>query len=420
MKGLLVFICLFPVVCFSQVLESKIDLDGRLGVQINDFYATSKGRRPDEVFYFNPILYYRNKYNIGDDEILGVLRGRLTKEEPLSSTTLVQLNELRASQENFTNLVRDYPQYKDAINNYDLFVKIFESSLKKAAEMSSNDAGTKLDIVDKAADDDFEEDYNLDADDAMFDELNDTMNSLDFNEPQSYQNSPASNQNTAEGVLGYLFPPKQESKDAEAFLFNTPQKGVFADQMIKTNIAANSAAVNFIPYPSLEDVVKDSTKSFTEKELEFLIRYEQLTRSYSNAVIEYYQVLEARDLLEKSYYFNPGNTNETFSLLVTAENPRYFWLKTFRLNGKQNYQSYNRTTWYLGYEIPLTKRDLKALSLVFTEAKSASYFVKGRGGEVSFTFSSAQIEALKQLFEDYIDGKMIQPEMQNDVPALFR
>ena len=368
------FLFLMPVLLFGQMFEHKTDLSGYSGLQLPEFDATGKGSRTNEMYYLNPILYFRTKYLIKDDEILGYIRGRVTKEEPLSSVTMNQLNEIRSPQAQLSNLAQIHPQYQDAANNHELFLRIFEESLQKVIEAQQTGNADNYNENDE---------YNYEADYSDTDYTGETDEATDY--------VPG----TTPIPEGYL-----QSMRNQAPLLR-------AQSMTKD-----------LNIPTLEEALKDTSKSFEEKELEFVIRYEQLNRAYSNTVAEYYKVLDAKNLVEKRFSFNPADNTETFRVFIYGiDVPTMLWSKSFSLDGTGNYQSYNDTVWFLGYEVPLNKTDLRALVPVFTRNKKIGLRVVGKGGEVSFDLSDIQIAAMKQLFSDYALGKMVVPSVESAVES---
>lgn len=378
-KAALLLLSLFPVLGFSQtVFERKTSPSGQLGVQINQFLASGKGERANEEYYFNALLYYRSRYIIAEDEVLGTLTGRITKEEPLSSLSFIQLESIRNPQASYSNLLQTYPQYSNALNNYDLFVRIFEESLKKAASGQSPQAATNT--------------YTDESPYPLYE---------DFDE--------------------YVPAPAEEPEDtlidenALSLLYQKP-RAVFQQAA-----PGMSIPVPAMPIPPLEEVLKDSTKSLSAAELEFLIRYEELSRAYSNTVIEYQKVLAARRLLDAKPLFDPADPGEKFRLLISSgEDNGLVWIKDFSLDGENNYQSYDKSMWFLRYEIPLTKKDVRLLSNIYLKSKTVAFQLMGRGGMVQIPLSSDQSAAFKKLFEDYVFGKMIQPELNTEISPLLR
>ncbi|MGL5255294.1 MAG: hypothetical protein ACRC9L_09930 [Brevinema sp.] len=367
---------LLPVLLFSQILEHQTDLSGHAGLQLAEFEAAGKGSRLNELYYFNPILFYRSKYLIKDDEILGYIRGRVSKEEPLSSVTLRQLNEIRSPTLQVSNLIQIYPQYQDIANNYELFLRIFEESLQIALEEQQSGQGNANGYApeyDPAYDSEYDEAYYPAEGDAAAGEY--VPGTTPIDPQQDYQ--------SVDNLNNLTF--------------------------LALNMRAQDMMSN-LDIPSLEQALQDTSKSFEEKELEFIVRYEQLNRAYSNTVAEYYKVLEARNLIEKSFYFNPADDTETFRVFLHGlDDPSAFWSKSFTLDGKANYQSYDDTVWFLGYEVPLTKADVRALVAVVMRNKKVGLKVAGRGGEISFDLSDRQFGAIKQLFSDFALGKMVVP-----------
>lgn len=384
-KAALLLLSLFPILGFSQtIFERKTSPSGQLGVQVNQFLASGKGERANEEYYFNTLLYYRSRYIITEDEVLGTLTGRITKEEPLSSLSFIQLESIRNPQASYSNLLQSYPQYSNALNNYDLFVRIFEESLKKAAS-GQNPQTTNGSYLDESA-------YPL------------------YDDFEEYQPAPAEEQ-----AAPTEYQPAPTAENALSLLYQKP-RAVFQQAAAGMTIPVPS-----MPIPPLEEVLKDSTKSLSAAELEFLIRYEELSRAYSNTVVEYQKVLSARRLLDAKPLFDPADPKEKFRILISSgDDNGLVWIKDFSLDGENNYQSYDKSMWFLRYEIPLTKKDVRLLSNIYLKSKTVAFQVMGQGGMVQIPLLPGQSAAFKKLFEDYVFGKMIQPELDTEISPLLR
>ena len=81
------------------------------------------------------------------------------------------------------------------------------------------------------------------------------------------------------------------------------------------------------------------------------------------------------------------------------------WVKEFGLDGKKRYQSYDKNVWYLGYQIEITKKDVRALYNVFKNNTNVKYIIKGSTRTVEFELSPYFKNTASDLLDLYVKGK---------------
>ncbi|MGL4676344.1 MAG: hypothetical protein ACRCWI_01590 [Brevinema sp.] len=161
----------------------------------------------------------------------------------------------------------------------------------------------------------------------------------------------------------------------------------------------NLKAENILSNRSLDSV----SETISDKELEYLIRLEILKKQYDQVVKQYNEMISNTNYNDE---FDPGDPAESFTIVILGEDLTSLWTKEFGLDGVSNYQSYNDRVWYLGYRIPITKKDIRLLYNIFTKNEKIQYIVKGSGGTASFNLSSHFIQAVHELVTLYARGKL--------------
>ncbi|MGL4394258.1 MAG: hypothetical protein ACRCS8_03435 [Brevinema sp.] len=188
-----------------------------------------------------------------------------------------------------------------------------------------------------------------------------------------------------------------------------------SQKMVAQAIPALSNEISM--YDITEFLEKHYNSNLLEKQdLEFLIHYEKLKDSYRKILKEYNSYLSNEAASFKSS-FDPADPNETFTLLLIGDQTKHKFSRQFGLDGKKNYQSHNNIVWYLGYSLPLTKKDVVALYNLFEKNESITYFINGSKGQIEFALTERVIVVMKQLLELYARGALIQND-DSDFPIL--
>ncbi|SFB70656.1 hypothetical protein SAMN02745150_00369 [Brevinema andersonii] len=372
MRFLFIFLVV-PVLGFSQsqlfenYLERSVDSPGKIGTQVSSTLTGVKGTRPNDVFDLNILLYQRTNYYIPDDEVIGVIKGRLTTEFALSSFD--RIAELQKNPEiNISNYGSEFIKYYEEVSNYTLFQQIFDETLKKTLE-------------------EYTQDQNQNTSD-------ENTNSITDNIEENYQEYIEYNPENYNYTSLHYMEPKIVAEQIEVM------------------------KVESIPeFPSIAEVFANSKASLTAEELQILANYEELYRAYSNTIVIYNKILEAQEAAYNPQ-FDPADPKETFTIMLSGEKTRHFWSSEIKLDGEKNYQSFDEIVWYLGYELPLTKKDLRALVDLFENNDRIEYYIKGSGGELRFQLSDGLTRGFKILLDAYARGKFI--STPDPISPLFR
>lgn len=375
MRFLFIFLAV-PVLGFGQsqlfenYLERSVDSPGKIGTQVSSTLTGVRGVRPNDVFDLNILLYQRTNYYIPDDEVIGVIKGRLTTEFALSSFD--RIAELQKNPEiSISNYGSEFMKYYEEVSNYTLFQQIFDETLKKTLEEYAQGQNQSTD------------DENTENTDSTTDNIEEDYEEYLEYDPENYNYT----------SLNYMEPK------------------VFAEQI-------EVLKVESIPeFPSIAEVFANSKAPLTAEELQILANYEELYRAYSNTIIIYNKILEAQEAAYNPQ-FDPADPKETFTIVLSGEKTRHFWTGEIKLDGEKNYQSFDELVWYLGYELPLTKKDLRALVDLFEKNDKIEYYIKGSGGELRFQLSDGLTRGFKILLDAYAKGDFISPP--DVISPLFR
>ncbi|MGL4563163.1 MAG: hypothetical protein ACRCVW_04835 [Brevinema sp.] len=334
-------------------ISSYIDNE-QLGLQVNPNLTGTRSSRKNEEFDLNMVLFYQQKYYIQDDEIIGRLNGRLISEDPLSMYDI--LEEVRSNEQiALSNFALDSPEFQEMINQYNKIL---------------NYKNTDIEMVD------------------------DWTNSNNIN---SYYDP---------------YAPYSENKTNKVSTLISTNNQYLSLKFASQKLFAQSFATNISNTISLYDMTQFLEKHYTnsmleQKDLEFLIHYEKLKESYQKILSNYNAYLSNEAESFKSS-FDPGDTNETFTVLLVGDNTQHMFSLRFALDGKKNYQSHNNIVWYLGYSLPLLKKDVNDLYNLFKNNDCITYYVKGRKRQIEFSLNKHFIQSARQLLELYVRGIFVQ------------
>ncbi|MGL4388651.1 MAG: hypothetical protein ACRCTJ_04585 [Brevinema sp.] len=374
----------FPVFAQFTVnnpnITSYID-DDRLGLQVNPSITGTRSSRPNQEFDLNLALFYQEKYLIKDQEIIGRLNGRLITETPLSSYDI--LEEIHSNEQiNLSNFAQELPEFQKMLQQYQLLLGI------------TNNLSTTNDI-EKTNESSIE--TNVSNEYELYDPYTDYQDNINPATP-IIQNSKTN------------LRPKENIEEYEySFLNFSPQK------MVAQSIEPISNIISI--YDITQFLEKHYTNStFEKKDLEFLIHYEKIKESYRTILSQYNSYLSNEATNYKSS-FDPYDTNEIFTLLFIGDQTQHMFSQRFHLDDKKNYQSHNNIVWYLGYSLPLYKKDVDTLYKLFQNNDSITYYIKGKKGQIEFTLNKQVIRAMRQLLELYARGAFIQ-SAENNFPIL--
>lgn len=358
--GEVMFLTLFLLLSLTTQLFTQSSMvvpyisSENIGMQINPIVGGVKSAIPNQETELNIALFYADSSLLQDDQIVGVLEGRLISEMPLSSFDLLkQLAEDNSIA--LSNYGEKFKNYKDALQKFKTFQQQYLSN------------------------------YAYDDQYYYYYEETNNQNNVNNTNTQSITNIQESISNT-----------------------NIQSKLMQLDKIEQMFVAQSIEQ---------SSVMTNSTPSISETELQQLIYIERLKQQYQSVVSQYNALVEAETSLENKYIFDPADPTEEFSVAFFGGNVSGAWSKTFRLDGVKKYQSYNSKVWYLGYQIPITKKDLKFLYALFTKNTNIRYLVNGKGGSAEFILSSYFVDGAKELFQLYGQGKLIR-DTETKLPLL--
>ncbi len=335
---LLMFFLVNTANVFAQTENVIPFIEGdKIGMQINSLYTGVRSSVANQETELNLVLYYHDRYDLRDDDILGMVEGRLITENPLSSFDLI--NQFGKDQNSImSNYGNQYRIYQESLEQFRLFQELTNDS-----EYDEDDYN-----------DGYDDDYYYDA------------TSLSF---------------------------------------------------IRQNFVAQSMQDN-------SNTTTNVTTLISDKELEHLIRIEKLKEEYQqlmflyNTMVSNQQQEQQQDFVDSTNTFDPGDPSERFTIVISGlDDPSTIWSKSFGLDGVNNYQSYNKEVWFLGYKLPITKQDIRLLYNVFTKNKKIQYVVSGDKGRINFNLSVYFIKAVEELMDLYVNGKF-KREDSIDFPML--
>lgn len=321
------------------------------GMQLSPIIGGMKSSITNQETEIGMGLYYHDKYLLEENEELGFIEGRLISETPLSSFDLIkQITEDR-------NL---------ALSNYGAQYRMYQEALRKFKTYQEKDPNN-TNQIDNFYSEDYYEEYN--NEDYYGEEYyGEEYYGEEYTEGQAY-------------TTGSLTKIKQN----------------FVAQIMTTTTSATT------------NVSAPPVNGF---ELELLIQVEKLKQQYQTVLSQYNALIEIETNVP-AYSFDPGDPTEQFTIMIVGENLSGAWSKSFRLDGKTNYQSYNEQVWYLGYKIPLTKKDVRILDSIFTQNTNIRYIVSGDGGMAEFNFHPGLKNGVDELFTLFKQGKL----KRNAVPT---
>ena len=354
MRRTLLISTFFSSMLFSQVALNNINFQAffgekHAGFQINPVLTGLKGKIPNQEIDLNLTMFYHNKYTLHDDQVLGMIEGRLISEFPLSSFDMYK----KIREDNslvLSNYAENHEVYQKALKQYKQFQEKYNNEEYETSE-------------------DYEEYAEYEEDYADYAEYEDTV---------SYEFELNNNKN-----LSFIKPRLL----AQSLHYEDPP------------------STNLPRFPSITYTnTNPKVKIISPKELEFLIRFETIKEKYNEAVKIYNDSLKNNAEIYKDD-FDPADPAERFTIIFIGDHPNSVWMKEFGLDGKKRYQSYNENVWYLGYQIELTKKDIRALYNVFKNNKNVKYVVKGSTRTVDFDLSPYFKSAVNELLDLYVRGK---------------
>ncbi len=210
---------------------------------------------------------------------------------------------------------------------------------------------------------------------------------------------------TAPGEYYYYYYYDDEPEDTNsttAYLKRLRQS--FAAQSMRSNMHHSRTITN------TASITTTNSGGMDAEELKQLIYTEMLKESYNELLQQYNQMQERQFLADEAYTFDPADPNERFTVVVIGDDLTKMWTRTFSLNGTTRYQSYNSSVWYLGYQIPIYKKDVRDLYNIFESSKNVKYMVHGSGGTATFQLSDYYIKGMRELLYLYASGKLLQQQ----------
>ena len=374
MRRILLISTFFSSMLFSQVALNNINFQAffgekHVGFQINPVLTGLKGKVPNQEIDLNLTMFYHNKYDLKDDQVLGMIEGRLITEFPLSSFDMYK--KIREDDSLIlSNYAKNQEVYQKALLQYQLFQQ----------EMADKYSNYEYEITEsyETTEEDDDDEY------------------VDYEATEDYENY--------EAAVDY-----EEYEDLSSYNFELNNHTNLS--FIKPRLLAqslhyqDSSSTNLPKFPSIKYTNTDpDTKHLSPKEIEFLIRFEKIKQKYNEAVKVYNDALK-KDAEAYKDDFDPADPAERFTIILMGEQPNSVWIKEFGLDGKKRYQSYNENVWYLGYQIELTKKDIRALHNVFKNNKNVKYVVRGSTRTVDFDLSPYFKSAVNELLDLYVRGK---------------
>jgi len=385
MRRILLISTFFSSMLFSQVALNNINFqvfigEKYAGFQINPVLTGLKGKIPNQEIDLNLTMFYHNKYSLHDDQVLGMLEGRLITEFPLSSFDMYKKNKEDTSLV-LSNYIENSEVYQKALLQYQLFQKKIAEEYETIENDNIEGYETVTDEIINNNEENYEEYETIE---------NDNMEGYEIIEDETTKNM-----DIVEDVNSYNF----NSNNNINLSFMKPR-------MLAQSLYYKEPLVTDLPkFPSLQYTNTDPmVKTMSPTELEFLIRFEKIKEKYNEAVKTYNDALKSNTEIYKDD-FDPSDPAERFTIILMGDHPNSIWIKNFGLYGKKRYQSYNQNVWYLGYQIELTKKDIRALYNVFKNNKNVKYIVKGSTRTVEFDLSPYFKSAVNELLDLYVRGK---------------
>ena len=387
MRRILLISTFFSSMLFSEVALNNINFqpffgEKHAGFQINSVLTGLKGKIPNQEIDLNITMFYHNKYSLRDDQVLGMIEGRLITEFPLSSFDMYK----RIREDNsliLSNYAENNKVYQKALSQYQLFQE-------EMADKYSNYEYEITEAYETTKEEEEEEEYTEYgeyAEYAEYENYEDYEVAEEYTEYEDYAEY--------EDVVSY--DPKLNNKNNLSFM---------KLKMVAQSLHYKDSTSTDLPkFPSIKYTNSDpKVKTISPTELEFLIRFEKIKQKY-NAAVKIYNDALKKDAEAYKDDFDPADPAERFTIALMGEQPNSVWIKDFGLDGKKRYQSYNENVWYLGYQIELTKKDIRALHNVFKNNKNVRYIVKGSTRTVEFDLSPYFKSAANDLLDLYVRGK---------------
>ena len=383
MRRILLISTFFSGMLFSEVALNNINFqpffgEKHAGFQINSVLTGLKGKIPNQEIDLNLTMFYHNKYSLRDDQVLGMIEGRLITEFPLSSFDMYK----RIREDNsliLSNYARNNEVYQEALTQYKLFQEKYgDEEYETTEEYTEYEEEYAEEYEDEYAE------YGEYAEYAEYENYEDYEVAEDYEDYAEY-----------EDVVSY--DPKLNNKNNLSFM---------KLKMVAQSLHYKDSTSTDLPkFPSIKYTNSDpKVKTISPTELEFLIRFEKIKQKY-NAAVKIYNDALKKDVEAYKDDFDPADPAERFTIALMGEQPNSIWIKDFGLDGKKRYQSYNENVWYLGYQIELTKKDIRALHNVFKNNKNVRYIVKGSTRTVEFDLSPYFKSAANDLLDLYVRGK---------------
>ena len=390
MRRTLLISTFFSSMLFSQVALNNINFQAffgekHAGFQINPVLTGLKGKIPNQEIDLNLTMFYHNKYTLHDDQVLGMIEGRLISEFPLSSFDMYK----KIREDNslvLSNYAENHEVYQKALKQYKQFQEKYNNEEYETSEDYEEYAEYEEDYA--------EDEYTEYAEYAEYGDYTEYETSEDYEEYTEYE----------EDYADYA-----EYEDTVSYEFELNNNKNLS--FIKPRLLAQSLhyedppSTNLPRFPSITYTnTNPKVKIISPKELEFLIRFETIKEKYNEAVKIYNDSLKNNAEIYKDD-FDPADPAERFTIIFIGDHPNSVWMKEFGLDGKKRYQSYNENVWYLGYQIELTKKDIRALHNVFKNNKNVKYVVKGSTRTVDFDLAPYFKNAVNELLDLYVRGK---------------
>ena len=380
MRRILLISTFFSSIMFSQVALENVNFQAFFGekyagFQINPVLTGLKGKVPNQEIDLNLTMFYHNKYTLKDDQVLGMIEGRLITEFPLSSFDMYK--KIREDDSLIlSNYAKNQEVYQKALLQYQLFQE-------EMADKYSNYEYEITESYEKTEDEEY-------ADYGDYEEYTDYEGYGDYEDYEATEDY-----EEYEDLSSYNF----ELNSHTNLSFITPR---FLAQSLHYQ---DSSSTDLPEFPSIKYTnTNPAIKHLSPKEIEFLIRFEKIKQKYNEAVKVYNDALK-KDAEAYKDDFDPADPAERFTIILMGEQPNSVWIKEFGLDGKKRYQSYNENVWYLGYQIELTKKDIRALHNVFKNNKNVKYIIKGSTRTVDFDLAPYFKNAVNELLDLYVRGK---------------
>ncbi len=400
---MMIFLLMFFSVnsVFAQVsdnIKPYISSD-YIGLQANPVLTGVKSSVKNQETEFNITLFYHDKYDLHDDEVLGMIEGRLISEKAISSFDLIaQLQKDEAL--SLLNIENQRKAYEEYLEKFQEFQWLQHSNTNDTNDIKATNHiihGIAVDSKGKA---------NIVH--LLSTEIDTNSDIIHVVSIDRRGNTNISHAIVDEKGKTHTIPVVDTDMDVihtieidDDGITNVIHTTINTDEAT-TDEYSDETALSYIKQKFVARSITNIQSLISDEELKQLIRMEMLKDEY-NKLLELYNAMASQQMENT---FDPADPSERFTVTIMGEdNISTVWSKSFSLDGVDNYQSYDKSVWFLGYKLLITKRDVRMLYNIFTQNKRVKYMVTGVNGTIEFSLSPYFIDAIKELMTLYAHGK---------------